>query len=121
MAGSMKWFVYTTNSGDDFAVLRDESNLELVNGGTQDYVDATSVEYALPSNVKTRYLRFRSADGTVSRNIVALTQTIFNAVAAGSDVTDAVSGKTLYLTEKVGERVRTPFAVDTGLTDGDAS
>lgn len=121
MAGSMKWFVYTTNSGTDFAIKRDESNLEALNAGTQDYVDATSVTFALPVNVKPRYCRFRSADGTVSRNIVCLTQTIFDAIAAGSDITDGPSGKTLFLTEKVGERVKTPFAVDTGLTDGDAT
>jgi hypothetical protein len=121
MAGSLKWFVYTTNSGDDFALYRDESNLEAVNAGTQDYVDATTVQYALPRNVYPRYLRFRSADGLVSRNIVALTSTIYDAVAANSSITDAVSGKTLILSEKVGERIRYPKAVDTGLTDSDAT
>lgn len=121
MAGSLKWFVYTTDGGDDFAIFRDESNTEAINGGTQDYVDATTVQHAVPRNVTPRYLRMRSADGLVSRNIVGLTLTIYTAVAAGTSITDPVSGKTLVLSEKVGERIRYPKAPDTGLTDGDAS
>lgn len=121
MAGSRKWFVYTSDSGTDYAINRDESNLEAINAGQQDYVEATAVNIAIPVNVKPRYCRFRSADGTVSRNIVALTPTIYNAIAVGSEITDGPSGKTLFLTEKVGERIRFPYAVDTNLTDGDAS
>ena len=63
----------------------------------------------------------RSTDGYVSRRIVCLTPTIYNGIAAGSTITDAVSGKTLVLTQKVGETRRYPFAPDTGLTDSDAS
>jgi len=121
MAGSLKWFVYTTDAGDDFAVFRDESNTEAINAGTQDYVDATTVQHAIPRNVTPRYVRMRSADGLVARNIIVLTTTIYNAIAAGSTVTDQVSGKTLVLSEKVGERIKYPKAPDTGLTDGDAS
>jgi hypothetical protein len=121
MAGSMKWFVYSTDAGDDFALWRDESNLEAVNSGTQDMPDSPTVTYALPRNVKPRYARFASADGLVSRNIVCLTPTIFDALAAGSSYTDPVSSKTLNLIAKVGESIRIPVGVDSGLTDGDAS
>lgn len=119
MAGSLKWFVYTTDAGDDFAIYRDESNLEAVNAGTQDYVAATPVTYALPNNVKPRTLTYANQAGTVRRNIIALTPTIFNGVARGSTITDAVSGQTLSFVRKNGENVRIPFAFDTGLTDGD--
>lgn len=121
MAGSLKWFVYTTDAGDDYALYRDESNTEALNAGTQDYVDATTVQDAIPRNIKPRYCLMRSTDGYVSRRIVCLTPTIYNAIAAGTTVTDAVSGKSLVLTQKVGETRRYPFAPDTGLTDSDAS
>lgn len=121
MAGSLKWFVYTTDPGDDFAIYRDESNTEAVNAGTQDQPDTPTVTYALPRNVVPRYARFVSADGLVSRNVICLTQTIFDALAAGSTFTDPVSTKVLELSLKVGERIRIPKGKDTGLTDGDAS
>lgn len=121
MAGSMKWFVYTTDSGDDFAIFRDESNTEGINAGTQDYVTASTAQYALPRNVRARYIRMRSADGLVSRNIVALTTTIYNAILSDFNFVDGPSGKTLVVSEKVGERIRVPQAADTGLTDGDAT
>jgi hypothetical protein len=121
MAGSMKWFVYTTDAGDDFALWRDESNLEVVNAGTQDMPDTPTVTYSLPRNVKPRLARFASADGLVTRNIVCLTSTIFDGLGAGSSYTDPVSTKTLTLTAKVGESIRLPVGVDSGLTDGDAS
>lgn len=121
MAGSQKWFVYTTNGGQDFALFRDESNLEHVNAGTQDFPNDGSVIYALPRNVQPRYCRYRNTANTVSRNIVALTLTIFNGVAAGDSFTDPVSGQVLILAEKVGERIRVPIGQDTGINDGDAT
>jgi len=121
MAGSRKWFVYTTDLGTDFAIEKDESNTEAVNGGTQDMPDTPPVDYAIPVNLKPRYARFTSADGTVSRSVVCLTETIFEGLGPGSTFTDATSGKVVILTLKVGERVRIPKGVDTGLTDGDAT
>lgn len=121
MAGSQKWFVYTTDSGTDFAVYRDESNTETVNGGTQDYVAATTTQFALPRNVKPRYITYANAAGTIRRDVIALTTTIYNGIIAGATMTDQVSGETLSFVRKVGEVVRIPFAFDTGLTDGDAT
>ena len=121
MAGSLKWFVYTDDAGTDWAIFRDESNTENVNAGTQDFPNNGTIINAVPKNLQPRYVRFRNAEGTVARNIVALTVTIYNALAAGSTITDQVSGETLLLTEKVGERRRIPIGPDTGLTDGDAT
>ena len=54
MAGSIKWFVYTTDSGQDFALKADESNLEAVNGSVQDMPGTATTTFALPRNVKPR-------------------------------------------------------------------
>jgi hypothetical protein len=121
MAGSLKWFIYTTDNGQDFALWADESNLEVVNGGTQDFPNNGTVLYALPRNVKPRKIRFRNAAGTVQRNIVALTPTIFAGVSGTSSYTDPVSGETLIIAGKVGEAIRVPIGIDTGLIDGDAT
>lgn len=121
MAGSLKWFVYTTDAGDDFAIYRDESNIEALNAGTQDYVAATTAEYSLPGNVKPRVITYANPAGTIRRDVVALTATIFNGVIPGATITDGVSGQTLTFVRKKGEVVRIPFAFDTGLDDGDAT
>lgn len=118
MAGSMKWFVYTTDAGQTYAIYRDESNLELVNTGG-DYGTGSTETDALPRNITPRYARYRSTDGTVSRNIVALTTAALT--AAPATITDAVSGLTLNLQGRNGERKRLPIAADTGLTDSDAT
>jgi hypothetical protein len=124
MAGSIKYFVYTDDRGNDWAILRDESLTEVINGGTQDYADATpgTIVYKVPPNLRPRTLRYVSADGLVSRRIVALTSTIYaGAQVAVPSFVDTVSGKTLAFREQIGERLITPFAADTGLTDGDAT
>jgi hypothetical protein len=121
VAGSKKWFIYTTDDGTDFALLRDESNVEGTNAGTQDYPDGGTLKYALPRNVKPRRIYFSNPAGTIRREVVCLTQTIFSAVAAGSTMTDQVSGTTLQISLKKGEEITIPKGVDTGLNDGDAT
>lgn len=122
MAGSIKWFVYTTDAGDDFAIKLDESNTEGVNGGTQDFPAVATVQYALPRNVKPRTLIYQNTDRTITRRVVALTQAIFGGAITGAPtLTDAVSGQTLSLFRQVGEELSLPFGADTGLDDGDAT
>jgi hypothetical protein len=121
MAGSNKWFVYTTDDGTDFALFRDESNMEAVNGATGDYTGSSTVTYSLPRNVKPRNIVYGNAAGTIRRTIPALTTAIYNGIAANATMTDQVSGETLTVVRKVGEVVALPKAADTGLTDGDAT
>ncbi len=121
MAGSIKWFRYTADSGSIFAVKLDESNTEAVNTTTGDY-GATDTEInALPRNLKPRYCEYGNAARTIRRRVVALTPTVYSGVGAGATITDQVSGETLSLIRKVGEVLSIPFAFDTGLTDGDAT
>lgn len=122
MAGSIKWFVYTADDGEDFAYKADESNTEAVNGGTQDFPNTPPTKYALPRNVKPRTLVYRNTAGTIVRPVVALTESIFaNADSAVPTIVDQVSGETLSLRRKVGEVISLPFGADTGLDDEDAT
>lgn len=123
MAGSKKWFVYTTDQGGDFALLADESNTEALNGATQDYVSGTTVVNALPRNIKPRAAVYGNPDKTRTIRCYALTQTIYNgAIGSVPTITDPIGGGTLSLIRLEPERIAIlPTAIDTGLTDGDAT
>jgi len=123
MAGSNKWFVYTTDDGTDFALYADESNTEAVNGATQDYVPSVAIRYALPKNVRPRRAVYANAAGTRTITCFALTPTIYNGIPTSvSSITDPIDGGTLGLIRIRPEIItRLPFAGDTGLDDGDAT
>lgn len=121
MAGSVKYFVYTADSGDDFAIKLDESNTEAINGSTQDFVEGLAFLYEVPRNVKPRELFYSNASGTRRIRCVALTQAIYNGVVSGNipSIADPIDDGTLVLVSANGERIRRPYAKDTGLNDGD--
>jgi len=125
MAGSIKWFVYTTDGGNDYAIRLDESNTEAVNGSTQDYVDGLALVDALPRNIKARYVEYSNPTRTRVIKCVCLTPTIFGAIAANvpsvPTIPDPIDDGNLGLLAVVGERRRLPVPYDTGLTDGDAT
>lgn len=116
MVGSKKYFRYTTDAGDDFALLADESNTELAGGGV-DLTGATSALYELPKNVKPRYGRYSSADGLVVRKCYSCTV----GATLTTPIIDPSSGLSLELKAIVAEEIRFPSGTDTGLLDGDAS
>jgi hypothetical protein len=119
MAGSIKWFVYKTDDGADFAIKLDESNTEAINAGTQDFPNGGILLFSVPKNIKPRTLRFRSPDGRTTRTCVALTPTIFAGVTAASTLPNPNGGADLVLVAKDGEKISIPFGPDTGLNDGD--
>lgn len=123
MAGSIKWFVYTTDSGIDYAIKQDESNTEAVNAGTQDYISGLNISPALPRNIKPRRVFYTNLARTRTISAVCLTQTIYNGVVAGNIPTIpdplGVASATLGLIRAQGERIQLPVPLDTGLTDGD--
>jgi hypothetical protein len=118
MAGSKKWFKYTTDSGDVFGTLMDESNGEAVSNADFGPLDDGAIGYQLPKNVQPRRATYRSVDGLESASIIICdnTDTILTLPA---QVTLS-SGTLANLTQFVGEVIRPiPTSVDTGLTDGD--
>lgn len=116
MAGSLKWFSYTTDAGDDFAVFADESNAELAGTGV-DLAGGASTRYALPRNVQPRYARYQDATGTIVRKALISVQ----GTNPTTPIVDPSSGASLDITAIVGEQVRIVTGVDTGIIDGDAS
>jgi hypothetical protein len=120
----MKYFVYTDDRSRDYALHLDESNTEAINGSAQDFVDGLALVDQLPRNVKPREIFYSNADGTRVIRVVALTQAIYSGVIAGGVPTIAdplTPNQTLALVRANGERLRIPYARDTGLDDGDAT
>ncbi len=123
MAGSIKWFEYTTDDGDAFAIKMDESNGEAV--GNADYTALSTAVFALPRNVKARMARYVSAD-TLYTRLIPVTDAAASAGTLPATITAEVSGSatpvTLTLATFIGERFTAlPRAEDTGLLDGDAT
>lgn len=120
MVGSKKYFEYTADTGSKYAIQLDESNTEALNGSDGDYSDSgTSPTISVPRNIRPRYAEYVSADGNTTRRCYALSLAALN--AAPPTIVDAVSGLTLSLRRKRGERVRVPYGSDTGQQDGDAT
>lgn len=123
MAGSIKWFVYTSDAGDDYAIRLDESNTEAINGGTQDYVPGLAFTDALPRNITPRAFYYTNIERTRRIRCVALTKAIYDGIIAGAvnSISDPIAGgaATLGLIEARGERKILPIPIDTGLNDGD--
>ncbi len=124
MAGSLKYFVYTTNGGSTYPIRMDESNGEAV--GNTDLTDAnasTLTGQSLPRNITPRYALYRSADGNTTRKIPITANnvdledlpanfTVASPVVGGTDIT-------VVRQSLVGEVQRAALPADTGLTDGD--
>jgi len=124
MAGSLKWFVYTDDRGNDFALKLDESNTEAVNGSSQDFIDGNALVNALPRNIKPRRLYYSNISRTRTISCVALTPTIYTGALTGGvpTISDPLTANAdLSLVRGRGEEIRIPFAFDSGLQDGDAS
>lgn len=124
MSGSIKWFRYTTDDGDTFALRMDESNGELV--GNADFVAADDdvIIYALPRNVRPRTALYRSSDGRVQRRIAVSSNTASISTLTSSFVVPASDGNpafTMQLQSFRGEEIRRISSVDTGLDDADAT
>lgn len=125
MSGSIKWFGYTTDDGEDFGIRRDESSGEATATGGRLLADYT-VGRGLPSTITTRYINVSlTTDPTVRRRFVVGTQTAFNAIRGNDTISEAAGGLAAAATWRVrskrGERETLPTAGDSGQTDGDAT
>lgn len=121
MAGSIKWFEYTTDAGDTFALKMDESNGEAV--GNVDYSATSTATFALPRNIQPRVARYTSADGLYARSICVGSNTATPATLPQTiegNISGSAGTITLSLASYTGEKFTAiPRAGDTGLDDGD--
>ena len=122
MAGSLKFFKYTTAGGTEYALKMDESNGEAV-GNTDLGADDAGLA-ALPRNIIPRYVLYRSADGLTSRKIPVTANNVdLAALPATFTVASPVVGGTAITVLRqslVGEIQRPVVPVDTAQLDGDA-
>lgn len=124
MAGSIKWFVYTTDDGTDYAIKADESNVEALAAGTQDYPETgTPPIHAVPRNIRPRFAMFQNAAGTRKIKVPVITTTLYNALNGTSTIPDPINvgGPELAFLYKRPELIQVPRGQDTGLDDGDAT
>lgn len=123
MSGSIKWFVYTTDSGDEYGIRMDESNGEAV--GNTDYSTTSTAMMALPRNIVPRQAVYTSIDGNYTRRIPVTSNSATSATLPATitaQVAGSATGVELSLSLFIGERFSAlPIAADTGLNDGDAT
>lgn len=125
MAGSRKWFVYSSDLGTDYAIQLDESNTEAVMGADGDFDDTSTIQAAVPRNIQPRAVYYGNAARTRTIKCTVLTSERYGEIVSGSEaqtITDPIEGSgTLNLIRADGEKVSLPFPFDTGITDGDAT
>jgi hypothetical protein len=115
MAGSKRWYVYTTNNGTDFAINLDESNTAETSA-TPTFWGSTDSIFTLPRNIRPRGYYYESSTSTRRIFLTFLTQTDFDAAPASID-DPLTAGATLVRGTPREERRRpVPRPFDTGLT-----
>jgi hypothetical protein len=123
MAGSLKWFNYTADNGNIYAVFADESNTEAVNGSSSGYNPATATAGQVPKGVSIRYGEYESPNGQRSIRVPILTPALYTTLLIdGDSITDPINSAnpSLDLVRLTPEKTRRqPKISDTGLNDGD--
>lgn len=132
MAGSLKYIKYDSDDGGEWALFRDESNVESVVATDADIdiavADVATRKYQLPRNLNPRFATYRSTSTVRTRKVVIPTVAIYNDLAAGANLlavrtfSDLGTGEIFQLQSLSPERIR-PVVIDadTAINDGDAS
>lgn len=130
MAGSLKYFIYDDDFGGEWAMERDESNLEavIVDSAAVDVTPAnvSTRQYLIPKNIKPRIASYKSTTTPAVRRVtiptLALYQDLVNSVVANVLRQFTDGGETYVLSGVTPERIKpVVVAEDTGLDDGDAT
>jgi len=127
MAGSIKWMIYRSDNGSDYAVRIDESNGELL--GFDDYTDDTpNLPTVKQAGIQMRYISVLSPTFGIKRKLyVGKPNNDYYLAGGVLQLLIAVSGVSAALhpflilsafPERKASEAR-PYARDTFLTDGD--
>lgn len=121
MAGSIKWVLYRSDDGADYAVRMDESNSKA--GGFTD-APALVAQKELPKGRKMRYVNVKHAASGATRRLYLGTPA--NPLKNGGSVklpfygAKSQSDVDFVVQSFKPEQARKVFGYDTGLNDGDA-
>lgn len=121
MAGSNRWFTYTSNDGTNWALYADESNTEAANPVAGNVGAPQNQIYKPPANLKPRYAVFINEARTRSLKVPILNEAIYNALDNTNTIPDPlIPANALGFARKRPEIIGPiPTIFDTGLTDGD--
>jgi hypothetical protein len=116
MAGSIRWFTYTDDYGDQWAIKRDESLTELVNGD----VGGTIADFpTLPAAIQPRYARYINPSGLGSRTVTILDPNLIGSLVPNFEDVQAAPPRPFHLSFIGGENRTVVLSTDTRLIDGD--
>lgn len=124
MAGSLRKFRYTSDDGNVYGVLRDESNTEAVNV-TDANVGAVPIfgTNSLPDGYTPRYaILYRVTDPQQKRTVMVTTPAVFEVLGGGTDYLLPVVGAApanFRISSLIGEKREGLTNTDTGQNDGD--
>jgi hypothetical protein len=120
MAGSVKYFKYTSDDGTDYALRMDESNGEAIGNADLGVLD-TGLINEIPKNLEPRYALYRNLATGYQRKIVVCDRTANASTLPATLTLKTDSGDvSFWLSYYRGEAYRrVPTSVDTGIDDGD--
>jgi hypothetical protein len=116
MSGSIRWFNYTSDNGQTYALSGDKSNIQAVNpsgAGTPGTLPTVGV----PKNIKVRYALFSDTTGLIRRKVPLLKQSDVAALTASTSFVPTGETATVTITAIRGEKVNLPKLADTGRTN----
>lgn len=116
MAGSIRWYKYTTDGGVDYAIQVDKTNAAAVNPSAA-AAPATLPQAAVPRNVKVRYALFTDDTGNIVRKVPLLTPADVEALTPTKSFTPSGETATVRISYLRGESIRFPKLTDTARTD----
>jgi len=132
MAGSFKYFVYTSSllNGYQHAVLLDESNTEAVNGSNYDLLDSDTTTSDQARGAVMRNVVYKGKDSTGSEHRIMVpwldpatfntAGPLMNAVVFVRYINGVAEGVTCRVSKIEGEKLYVKLVSgDTGLVDGD--
>lgn len=115
MSGSIRWYVYTSDNGQDYSIQADKTNTAAVNPSGAGAPAALPVA-AVPRNIRPRYALFSDVTGTIRRKVVLLKPSDVQALSSTTSFVPQGETATVQLSSIVGEVNRLPKLTDTGRT-----